>query len=109
MSKPQIKDLVTPELRDDLYHRRITTRALAARLGCSENRLSRLFPGKAPGPVAQALREKRKLKEMRHEFRIRLALDVLEHGLTIRKAALQANCTERSMYRYVEEARKLPR
>ncbi len=103
--QPPLTERVTPQMRDDLFHRRITTRALAAQLGVSENRISRLFPGKIPGPVAQALRDKRKLKDMRHEFRCRLALDVIARRLTVRKASEQAHCTERSMYRYVAEMR----
>ena len=99
--RTKLADRVTPEQLDDLRNRRITTRALAVTLGVSENHLSKVFPGKIPGPAAESLREKRRLKAIRKEFRDRLALDVLFNRLTIRKAASQANCTERNMYRHV--------
>ena len=102
-----LRERITAQQREDLYNRRITTRELASQLGVSETHLSRTFPGKIPGQAQATRKEKRVLLAARNEFRDKLAEDVIAGRLDRKKAALTANCSERTMWRHIANIRSL--
>lgn len=102
-----LRERITAQQREDLYNRRITTREMASQLGVSETHLSRTFPGKIPGQAQATRKEKRILLAVRNEFRDKLAAEVLAGRLDRRKAALTANCSERTMWRHIANVRSL--
>ena len=79
----------------DVESRQITNRELSKILNVSEAHISRMLKMmgiKRPPPEYIA---KRLLAEARREYRRKLA-----RTLTPAQAAVQANCTERTIYRY---------
>jgi|GEM_PF-4670775 AraC-like DNA-binding protein len=97
-----LKDRLTPAMRDDLYNRRVTTKALAKQLGVSETHLSRVCPGKIPGQKRQY---KTDLIESRKLYREELALEVTCGRLDRKKAIQLAGCSERTFWRHIANVR----
>jgi len=89
-----------------LQARRITKTALAAHLGVSATYLMRITPPLPPGPVAAQRRANSTFAESRKAFRARLAKQVLAGSKSITKAAAEAKCSERTMYRYLCKSTK---
>lgn len=104
--KQPLRERLTPELIKALEDRALTNEEVARRLSVNASYLSSVFntiSRKKPGEVRQARLEMRKLVEMRRQLRIREAKKVLRGTKTLDKAARAANCSERTMRRYVEK------
>ena len=84
-----------------LASRKLTKTALASELGVSATYLMRITPTLPPGPVAAQRRANSTFAESRKAFRLKLAKQVLAGSKSITKAAAEAKCSERTMYRYV--------
>lgn len=84
-----------------LAARKLTKTALAAELGVSATYLMRITPPLPPGPVATQRRSNSKLATSRAGHRTKLAAQVIAGSKSITKAAAEAKCSERTMYRYV--------
>lgn len=83
-----------------LHARRTTKTALAHKLGISPTYLMRITPPLPLGPVVAQRKAQSKLATSRKAHRERLAIKVVA-GKSIEKAAVEANCSVRTMYRYV--------
>lgn len=102
---PTLRERLTQQDRDDLHHRRVTTTALAKKLGVSLCHLSRTCPGKIPGLLKTAKTEKKGLLIARNEYRHKLALEVIAGRLSRQKAVDQASCSDRTFWRHMANAR----
>ena len=97
-----LKDRLTPAMRDDLFNRRGTPKALAKPLGVSDTHLSRVCPGKIPGQKRQ---HKTDLIQTRRLYREELALEVAQGRLDRKKAIQLAGCSERTFWRHIANVR----
>lgn len=86
-----------------LEARRLTIRALALLLGCSESYLSRLLSGrlKRVQSTTKTRRLRTKLLESRREMRKKHANLVKNKQKSLKKASADAKCSERTMRRYI--------
>ena len=84
-----------------LAARKLTKTALAAELGVSATYLMRITPPLPPGPVATQRRANSTFSESRKAFRLKLAKQVAAGSKSIERAAAEAKCSERTMYRYL--------
>jgi|EndMetStandDraft_7_1072992.scaffolds.fasta_scaffold197306_2 hypothetical protein len=92
LTKKQLKDLAA---------RKITKRALAAQLGVSETYLVRCTPALPPGKTQIQRRANSVFYEARREFRTKMAKQVMSRRRSLESAAKEANCSTRTMYRYI--------
>lgn len=96
-----------PELLEMLRSRQITNRTVAAQAGVSEAYLARFLGAlgvkKDRGEVVKQREAARDLAETRKKHRQRLAKAVVLGKKTIEQAAVQAGCSERTLYRYVRQ------
>lgn len=90
---------ITEQQKEDLYHRRITTRDLAKQLNVHERYLSYMLPGKVP------IIDKKPLIEARKAFKLEMGKQVIQGKYTIRQAADASNVTYNTMRRFVEKAK----
>jgi hypothetical protein len=95
---------ITEQDKEDLYNRKVTTRAIAAKYDVNESYVSYLFPGKGPvsNPVKQAEIAKAELRATRKAYRMELAAKVLKGELSTVEAADQACIASRGMARAVK-------
>lgn len=96
-----LRSRITEDQKQDLYNRRVTTRALAAELNVHENYLSSQFPGKAP------VKDPKKLIKARKEFRLEIARLVLTGKYNIKQAAATVHCSYNTMFRLVQQAKQI--
>lgn len=89
-----------------LAARKLTKRALAAKLGISVGYLSRITPRLPPGPIRAQRLETAKLFATRKAYRDRLAKQVVNGRRSLTSAAKEAHCSIRTMYRYVCKLKK---
>lgn len=108
MRKPKqpkpLRDRLNKALLNQLQKRKITNAEAAASLGVSETYLSRVVAAmqdKVPGKTAAVRAAAKKIYKARTETRSQLAKKVLKGRLTVEEAAEQANCSARTMFRYV--------
>jgi AraC-like DNA-binding protein len=105
MKKPKpLAERLTKTILKQLYERKVTNLQIAERLGVSETYLSRTvasIQGKKPGETAPRRTAASKIFNARLETRRTLAKRVVKGQLTTEKAAAQANCSLRTMQRYV--------
>jgi AraC-like DNA-binding protein len=101
-----ILDRAQPYLAD-LEKRALTTRALADLLGCHECYLSRLLAGriKRTESSTKARKNRHKLFESRKEMRQKHADLVANGAKSLKKAAADARCSERTIRRYIDKLR----
>lgn len=85
--------------------RKMTKTALAERLGVSPTYLMRITPPLPPGPVVLQRKANSKLAVSRKSHREKLATKI-QAGKSIEKAAAEANCSVRTMYRYLCKLKK---
>lgn len=85
----------------DLAARKISKVDLAARLGVSHTYLVRITPTLPPGPVSEQRRANATFAASRKAFRVKLAKQVEQGTKSIEKAAQEARCSTRTMYRYL--------
>ena len=97
----KLANRITAQQKDDLHNRRIRTKDLAVILGVTANHLSKMYPDKVPGLGLQNLRDKRRLRQVRNEFRETLAWRVTRGEITVLRASEIAHCSCRNMYRYL--------
>ncbi len=112
-AKPQkpLEQRLTKKLLHALQTRKITNREAAEQLGVSETYLSRkvaAIQSKVPGETQPVREAAHKLFQTRRQFRERLAKKVLKSSMTVTQAAAEANCSERTMFRYVAAYRPVP-
>lgn len=91
-------------LLGQLKTRVVTNKAAAEALGVHPNYLSQVVAGmqdKLPGQVRAFRLGRSKLAKARNHTRQELAKQVHRGEITITKACKQANCTERTMYRWM--------
>lgn len=96
-----------PEILEMLRLRQITNRTVAAQVGVSEAHLARVLAGlgvkKQRGEVVKQREAAKTLAETRKKHRQSLAKAVILGKKTIEQAAIQAGCSERTLYRYVQQ------
>ncbi len=90
---------VTEEQREDLYNRRLTTRALAKLLDVHEKYVTHLFPGKAP------IADKKQLIEARKLYKLEIAKQVMVGKYSIQQAADVAHVSYNTMHRNLAKAK----
>jgi AraC-like DNA-binding protein len=96
----KIHALITKKQIDDLYHRRITTTALAKELGVSIGHLSRTYREKCtPSTHKSRSLEKKILRQTRKDYHLELARQILANKLSVQEAAQQARTPTRTIYR----------
>lgn len=95
---------LTKKQLHDLESRRITKRALAATLNVSESYLSRKTPPLPKGATRAAREAASQLAALRRQHREKLALRVKKGQLKLETAARRANCSVRTLYRYLQNA-----
>jgi AraC-like DNA-binding protein len=96
----------SPALLKALEERALTNAEVADRLKVNESYLSTVFntiTRKKRGDVAVQREAEHSLAESRRQLRIREARKVLRGTRTLEKAANAANCSTRTMRRYVEK------
>lgn len=101
--KPLIKRLTKPLLLK-LQRRKMTNAEAAAELGVSEPYLSRTVAAiqqKEPGKTTAARKAASKIAAARRQHREQLAKEVKNGKLDVDAAARSANCSTRTMQRYV--------
>jgi transposase len=105
MAQPKpLKDRLTKALLDKLRRRKMLNSEAAAQLGVSESYLSRTvatMQEKEPGQTSTARKQAAELAQQRRQHRERLAKEVKNGDLDVNAAAQRANCSERTMQRYV--------
>jgi hypothetical protein len=110
MKKPKpLRERITPEMLMQLQLRKITNREAAEKLGVCETYLSRVVSDmqkKIPGETAIARKAAQKIYKTRMEVRNAQAKLVVKGRLSIEKAAAEAGCSERTMFRYVAQYRE---
>ena len=110
MQKPKpLRERLTKAMLNDLYERKVTNRVAADIMGVSETHLSRVvasIQGKTPGVTTQVRQAARKITKTRIEVRRQLAKKVNKGRMTIAEAAKQADCSERTIFRYVAQYRQ---
>jgi AraC-like DNA-binding protein len=89
----------------DLEARRVTVRDLANLLGCHETHLSRVLKGhvKRVKSAHQVRLSRSKLARARKEMRKKHAFAVKNGEKSLKKAAADAKCSERTIRRYMKE------
>jgi AraC-like DNA-binding protein len=102
-----LRERLTPQMIDDLKHRRVTDAQLAEQLGVNEKYLNYVFNSvlkqrRIRGKVSEKRENERKLVLARRQMRIKQAKKVLNGRISLEKAAKDANCSTRTMRRYVE-------
>lgn len=90
---------ITEQQKEDLFHRRVSTRDLARELKVHEKYLSDQFPGKVETP------KKRDLITARKTYRLALALGALEGKYTVKKASEMAYVSYNTMQRIFKEVK----
>lgn len=105
MAQPKpLKDRLTKTLLAQLRTRKIRNKDAAEQLGVSESYLSRTVAAlqeKEPGKTVLARNEAHELATARRQHRERLAKEVKNGALDVETAAERANCSVRTMSRYV--------
>lgn len=89
---------------DELEKRALTIRALAEILTCNESYLSRTLSGHLKRSQSST-KERQKRKEMsfcRKQMRQKHAVSVKSGGKSLKKAAADARCSERTIRRYIK-------
>lgn len=103
-----LRERLTPQMLDDLKNRRVTDAALAKQLGVNPNYLNFVFNSvlkqhRIRGKESEKREKERELVQSRRQMRIKQAKRVLNGVISLEKAAKLANCSERTMRRYVEK------
>lgn len=103
-----LRERLTPEMIDDLKNRRVTDVQLAKQLDVNPNYLNYVFNSvikekRIRGPVSEKREKERDLVESRRQMRIKQAKRVINGRISLEKAANLANCSVRTMRRYVEK------
>ena len=105
MAQPKpLRDRLTKALLEKLRTRKITNAEAAAQLGVSETYLSRTVAAiqeKEPGMSTMERAEASMIAAERRQHRERLAKEVKNGTLDVGTAAARANCSVRTMSRYV--------
>lgn len=105
-----LKDRLDLPTVEALRTRKKTNREVAAELGVSETHLSRVLAEegitKERGETIVARQGAAALFESRKELRTKLATKVNAGRMTVAKAAEEANCDERTIWRYVAKVKK---
>lgn len=97
---------ITEEQKTALFNRQITTRDLAKTLRVSEKYLSSLFPGKdEENTLKRRVEHKQELVQVRKEYRLTLAKDILTGKYSIADAADIAGCSYNTMLRTLAKAK----
>jgi hypothetical protein len=89
-----------------LSARTLTKTKLAAQYKVSPTYISRITPRLPPGPVAQKRKLTKILSDTRKAYRTKLAKQVIAGRRGLESAAREANCSIRTMYRYICKLRK---
>lgn len=97
---------IPASLLEQLAERVITKKAAADALGISHSYLCRITPNLPPGPHRERRRAATSLMQSRRTHRLRLAKAVEDGKRSLASAAKHANCSERTMYRYVCKLKK---
>lgn len=97
--KTHVKERISKELYDDLYHRRKTVREVAKILGVNENYLSHAIPERAPKRNPKLLRATRRL------YQDQIAREVIEGKHSIYVGAELAHVSQRTLYRRLAKLR----
>lgn len=110
MNKKPLLERLTKKMLADLQERKRRNRDVADELGVSETYLSRkiaTLQAKNPGETVAHRKAAQALFATRRGFREKLAKKILSSKgrLTIAQAAEEANCSERTMFRYVQAYR----
>lgn len=103
MTKP-LRDRLTKTMLKQLRLRTLSNAEAAEQMGVSEHYLSRTVAAiqqKEPGQTLLARKTASKLATVRRQHRERLAKEVKNGTLGIATAARRANCSLRTMSRYV--------
>lgn len=103
-----LRDRLGVRLLNNLRTRKITNAQAADELGVSESYLSRTVAAiqeKEPGETTAQRAANSELAKTRRVFRTKLAKEVLRRRKTIEDAAKEADCSIRTMFRYVERYR----
>lgn len=89
----------------DLESRKLTIRALAKLLDCSESYLSRVLSGKLKKveSTTEYRRKRKELRECRQKMREKHALLAKKGHKSLARAAADARCSQRTMRRYMAE------
>jgi transposase len=106
MRPKPLKERLTPELVRALEDRTMTNSEVAAILDVNPAYLSTVFntiSRKKRGPVREQREWMRDLVAARRDVRVQEARKVAQGRKSIEQAALDANCSERTIRRYVEK------
>lgn len=103
-SNKPLKDRLTKAVLQKLHDRKMTNKEAADLYGVSETYMSRTVASlqdKRPGETTSARKAASKLFAARRQTREQLAKKVKNGELGLAAAATRANCSERTMARYV--------
>ncbi len=110
MPKPikPLRERLTEDIIEKLVSRQMTNAQAATLLGSSENYLGFVFnqvleKRRKKGMISEKRENAKNLVQSRRQLRIREAKKVLQGAKDLAKAAKSANCSERTMRRYVEK------
>lgn len=96
---------IAPGILEALAQRKTTIKAVARLYGVSEGYLSRTLKQlnltRIPAPTVAHKKHSKALKAIRTQFRLDLAKKALQ-GTPVPQVAREANCSVRTMYRYLE-------
>lgn len=96
---------LAPGILEAIAQRKTTVKAVARLYGVSEGYLSRTLKSlklqRIPAPTVAHKRNSKVLKAVRTQFRLELAKKAL-NGSPVQLLAREANCSVRTIYRYVE-------
>lgn len=101
-----LEERLNPKLLEQLRTRKVTNAQAADALGVSETYLSRTVAAiqeKDAGVTTEHRKARSKLAKARSGTRAELAKKVNRGELTLAQACKQANCSERTMYRWCEK------
>jgi AraC-like DNA-binding protein len=107
MQKP-LRERLTPDIVAKLQSREMSDAEAASMLGVNTNYLNYVFNTvlglkRKRGKVAEKRQAEALLAESRRQLRIREAKKVCKGTKTLEKAAKAANCSVRTMRRYVDK------
>lgn len=97
MCKKSIRERMSKQQYDDLYHRRKSVKQIAAELGVGPNYVSSSIPERAPKSNPHLLKATRRL------YQNQIAREVREGKHTVNEGASLACISERTMFRRLKD------
>lgn len=98
---------IPADIKEAIAQRLMTAREAAQHLNCNEQYLCKLLKEQGvkriPGITTAHRAKMGALFKSRRDFRKLLAAQVKAHSKTIKQAAKEGRCSERTIYRYLDE------